>query len=84
MLNDSKTDDVEKFLSEQKSLEDRKQALIQDLLRQKDEAIKAFDERLVKLGYSPRNNAGRPKRSHHRQGQPSADVHAKTGVKPKE
>jgi hypothetical protein len=50
MPENSRTDDVEKFLSEQKSMEDRKQALIGDLLRQKDVAIKAFDEKLAKLG----------------------------------
>lgn len=51
MPEDSRTDDVEKFLSEQKSLEDRKQALIADLLKRREATIKAFDEKLAKLGY---------------------------------
>jgi len=44
-------DDFEKFLSEQKALAHRKQALIDDLLRLRAEAINVFDERLAKLGY---------------------------------
>jgi hypothetical protein len=63
MPNESKPDDVEKFLSEQKSME-CKQGLIDDLLRQKDAAIKAFDDKLAKLGYRA-NSSGRTKRSHH-------------------
>jgi len=43
------TDDLEKLLSDLKSIEDRKQALIDDLLRQKAEAVKAFDDKLAKL-----------------------------------
>ena len=38
MPEDKRSDDVEKFLSEQKAFEDRKQALIDDLLRQRAEA----------------------------------------------
>jgi hypothetical protein len=64
MPEDRRTDDVEKFLSDEKSLEDRKQALITDLLKQKDAAIKAFDEKLAKLGYT--GNSARSKRSHHK------------------
>lgn len=57
-------DDVEKFLAEQKALETHRQDLIKDLLRQKETAIKAFDEKLAKLGY----DGGRAtKRSHHKQ-----------------
>ncbi len=65
MPDDSRTDDIEKFLSDQKSMEDRKQGLIDELLRQKDAAIKAFDEKLAKLGYQA-NSSGKPKRSHHK------------------
>lgn len=65
MPDDKQTDDVEKFLADQKSFEDRKQALIDDLLRQKDTAIKEFDDKLAKLGYRA-NSAGRAKRSHHK------------------
>ena len=42
-------DDVEKFLTEQKPLEAHRHELIKDLLRQKEAAIKAFDEKLAKL-----------------------------------
>lgn len=51
MPEDNRIDDVEKLLSDEKSLEDRKQALIADLLKQKEAAIKEFDEKLAKLGY---------------------------------
>ena len=63
--DDTRIDDVEKFLAEEKSMEDRKQALIADLLNQKEAAIKAFDERLAKLGYHA-NSSGKSKRSHHK------------------
>lgn len=39
MPEDSKADAVEKLLSEEKAVEDRKQALIADLLKQKEAAI---------------------------------------------
>lgn len=42
MPEDTRTDAVEKFLTGQKSLEDRKQALIEDLLPQKEAAMKDF------------------------------------------
>jgi hypothetical protein len=64
MPDDKRTDDVEKILHDEKSLEDRKQAVIADLLKQREAAIAAFDEKLEKLGY--RANSGKPKRSHHR------------------
>jgi hypothetical protein len=60
------SDDLEKLLSDLKSIEDRKQALIDDLLRQKAEAVKAFDEKLAKLGYQARDGAGKAKKSHHK------------------
>ena len=41
---------MENFLLEQKAVDHRKQALIEDLLRQRAEAIKAFDEKLAMLG----------------------------------
>jgi hypothetical protein len=58
-------DDVEKFLREEKAVEDRRQALIDDLLRQRAEALKAFDEKLEKLGHKSSNSKQR--RSHHKQ-----------------
>jgi len=57
-------DNVEKFLAEQKAVEDRRQELIKELLREKEAAIKAFDEKLAKLGYE--GDHRRPKRSHHK------------------
>lgn len=77
-------DDVEKILHEQKSLEDRKQAVIADLLKQREAAIAAFDEKLAKLGY--KENSGKPRRSHHkRSGTPPAPAAppTKAAEKPK-
>jgi hypothetical protein len=79
MPDERKTDDVEKLLSEEKALDGRKQALIADLLKQREDAIAAFDEKLARLGYQA--NSGKPKRSHHRKAQ-SADVAPKP-AKPK-
>jgi hypothetical protein len=56
-------DPVEKFLTEKKNLETQRHELIKEVLRQKEAAIKAFDEKLAKLGYDG-NDA--PKRSHHK------------------
>ena len=56
-------DDVEKFLAEQKQLEAHRHDLIKEVLRQKEAAIKAFDEKLAKLGYDGEHA---PKRSHHK------------------
>jgi hypothetical protein len=57
-------DAVEKFLTEKKAFDDRRQELIKELLQQKEAAIKSFDEKLAKLGY----DGARPhhKRSHHK------------------
>ena len=68
------SDDVEKVLSDLKSIEDRKQALIDDLLRQKADAMKAFDEKLLKLGWKP-DSTGK-KKSHHKT--PAAGTPAKS------
>jgi len=64
MPDEKPTDAVEKFLLEQKAVEDRKQALIDDLLQQRADAIKAFDEKLAKLGHNA--SASKRKRSHHK------------------
>jgi len=76
MLEEKHSDDVEKFLSEQKILEDRKQTLIDDLLRQKAEAVKSFDDKLPKLGYPARDGTGKSKKSHHKQPAPPSTVKA--------
>lgn len=65
MPEDSRTDDVEKLLSDKKAIEDRKQALIADLLKQREAAMKDFDEKLARLGYQA-NSSARPRRSHHK------------------
>ena len=55
-------DPVDKFLTEQKNLEAQRHELIKEVLRQKEAAIKAFDDKLEKLGYDGEHA---PKRSHH-------------------
>ena len=79
MPEEKPSDDVEKFLLEQKAVEDRKQVLIDDLLRQRDEAIKAFDDKLAKLGYKSRGD--KPRRSHHKQSVPEAAASPKGKTK---
>jgi uncharacterized membrane protein YGL010W len=54
---------VDTLLSEQQVLEDRKQALIDDLLKQREAAMATFDEQLAKLGYQA--NSVKPRSSHH-------------------
>jgi len=56
-------DPVEKFLAEQKTLEAHRHELIKEVLHQKEAAIKAFDEKLAKLGYDGEHA---PRRSHHK------------------
>ncbi len=82
MPEENKTDPVEKLLSEEKAIEDRKQALITDLLKQKEAAMKDFDEKLAKLGHQA-NSSGKPKRNHHRKQTPAGETSAKPAAKPK-
>jgi hypothetical protein len=70
MPDEKPADAIEKFLLEQKAVEDRKQALIEDLLRQRAEAIKAFDDKLAQLGH--KSPAGKRNKSHHKA--PAPDV----------
>lgn len=58
-------DPVDKFLAEEKARETQRHDLVKDLLRQKEAAIKAFDDKLAKLGYDGSEAA---KRSHHKPG----------------
>jgi hypothetical protein len=53
---------VELFLAEANALEERRQALIRDLLKQKEAAIQRFDAELAKLDHKPETR----KRNHHR------------------
>ena len=75
-MPEEKTDAVEKLLSEEKAIEDRKQALVADLLKQKEVAMKEFDEKLAKLGYQA-NSSARAKRNHHKKSAAAADAGAK-------
>ena len=79
MPDEKPADAIEKFLLEQKAVEDRKQALIEDLLHQRAEAMKAYDEKLAKLGYSA---GGKHKKSHHRAPAPDAAATPKSKSKP--
>jgi hypothetical protein len=56
-------DAVEKFLAEQKTLEAHRHELIKELLRQKEAAMKEFDDKLARLGY---DGDHAPKRTHHK------------------
>jgi len=78
MPDEKKTDDVEKVLSEIKSVEDRKQALIADLLRQREAVLQEFDAKLAKLGYKGQGTGGRPKRSHHKKAAAAGNAPKKT------
>ena len=82
MPEEKQTDDIEKVLSDLKSIEARKDALINDLLRQKAEAVKAFDEKLAKLGYQAKDGAGKSKRSHHKQAAAAPPEIAPTPIYP--
>ena len=80
MREEKPADAIEKFLLEEKAIEDRKQALIDDLLRQRAEAIKAFDDQLAKLGH--KSSAGKLKKSHHKQPAPEGAAAPKGKTKP--
>jgi hypothetical protein len=79
MPEEKPADAIEKFLLEQKAVEDRKQALIEDLLQQRAEAIKAFDEKLAKLGHN--SPAGKHRKSHHKPAAPDAAATSKGKTK---
>ncbi len=68
-----------KLLSDEIAIENRKQTLLADLLKQKEAAMKDFDEKLAKLGYHV-SSSGRPKRSHHKKAS-AADAAAKPKAK---
>jgi hypothetical protein len=62
MPEEKRPDDVEKLLSEEKFLEDRKPPLIEAILKEREAAVELFDQKLATLGYHA--SSGR-KRSHH-------------------
>ncbi len=49
MADETRNNDVEKLLADEKAIEDRKQSLIADLLKRKEAAIKEFDDKLARL-----------------------------------
>jgi|CZKX01.1.fsa_nt_gi hypothetical protein len=53
---------IDQFLAEVIFLENRRQGLIRDLLKQRDDAIRGFDAELAKLGHTPQTL----RRNHHR------------------
>jgi hypothetical protein len=59
-------DDIDKLLADQKAVEDRKQKLIDALLKEKVSAVKDFDEKLAKLGYVANGDGKSKQRSHHK------------------
>lgn len=71
--------DVDRFLADEKSIEERRKQLVDGLLREKAEAIKAFDEKLAKLGYQASD--GKPKRSHHKRAAAASTAGPKPGEK---
>lgn len=56
--------DVEKFLAEEKSIEDRRKQLIETLLQKREAQNKEIDEQLAQLGYH--GDHGKHKRNHHK------------------
>ena len=83
MPEEKPNDDVEKYLADLKSIEDRKQTLIADLLRQRTNAIKIFDDKLAKLGWEGPDGSGKTRKSHHRQVPPKPAADAQANAKGK-
>ncbi|HEV8414171.1 MAG TPA: hypothetical protein VGQ49_11290 [Bryobacteraceae bacterium] len=68
---------MEKFLADQKDMEERRKMLIDELLRAKAAAIKDFDDKLAKLGYQPDGTKSR--RSHHKKSAPAGTAKNQKG-----
>lgn len=66
--------DVDKFLAEEKSIEDRRKQLIESLLKKREAQNKDIDDQLAKLGYHAN---GKPKRNHHKKAAPASETKAK-------
>lgn len=60
---------VEKFLADERDMDERRKMLIDEILRQKAAAIKDFDDQLAKLGYRP--DGAKSGRSHHKKSAPA-------------
>ncbi len=68
--------DVDKFLAEEKSHEDRRKQLIESLLKKRETQNKEIDDQLEKLGYHP--DGAKRRRSHHKKAAPATEAKAKT------
>ena len=80
MPDEKKPDDISQLLSDEKSLQGRKKALIDDLLKQRAAAIANFDEQLAQLGY--RASSDKPRRSHHKKSSAAAPATPKPKAPP--
>lgn len=74
-------DDVEKFLSEQRAMEEKRKALVDQLLKDREAAIKEFNDKLAKIGYTEDGSAARRSHKAKRPAVKPADVAA---AKPKD
>ena len=71
--------DVEKFLAEEKAVEEHRKQLIEALLKKREVQNKEIDDQLAKLGYH--GNDAKSKRSHHRKAAADAAAPAKPNEK---
>jgi hypothetical protein len=88
MPEEKRPDDVEKLLSEEKFLEDRKQALIEAILKEREAAIEVCDQKLAKLGYhaycGKKRRHHNKKRSHHKEtAAPAGETAGRASAHPK-
>ena len=56
--------DVDKFLAEEKAVEDHRKQLIEALLKKREAQNKDIDDQLAKLGHHA--DAGKSRRNHHK------------------
>jgi hypothetical protein len=68
---------VEKFLADERDMEERRKMIIDELLRAKAAAIKDFDDKLAKLGYQA--DGAKSKRSHHTKAAPAGNAKSQKG-----
>jgi hypothetical protein len=58
-------DDIQKIKADEQALEQRKRAMIDELLKKREAFNRDIDAQLAELDYHA-NGAGKPRRSHHR------------------
>jgi hypothetical protein len=68
--------DVDKFLSEEKAVEERRKQLIEPLLKKREAQNREIDDQLAKLGYHANDSR---KRSHHKKAASSAGTKSPKG-----